>query len=285
MAADGWLDATFSAFYADVNDGYDAFAIDNGFTTYSDRPGQDAQRSLGGSFRLVYEGERYRLTSITGAARSDITFSFDADWGNPDFWDPFTYDFISARSRDRETLNQELRLSNVGDGPVDWLIGVYGLNLREALRATDAGVLDQPGFSLVLDDFAQSAYDANNRAIFGEVTRELSGGWRVSVGARWESRSADYQDTQGNRFSPDEDMLGGHVSLLKPLSDDFNVFARVARGYKAGGFNLIPGQPAELLSFDAEFLWSYEVGLRGSFLEDRLSGTWLSFGPSGKTNR
>ena len=72
----------FSGLYVDVDNGYDAWAIDNGFTTYSDDPGRDAQRSAAGSVRVQAELDGVDLVSITGFAETDAVFSFDADWGN-----------------------------------------------------------------------------------------------------------------------------------------------------------------------------------------------------------
>ena len=71
--------------YADIANGYDAFALDNSYTMLSDKPGRDAQESVGASLRLdgdLSGGSRF--TSITSYADSEIEFGFDADWGNDD---------------------------------------------------------------------------------------------------------------------------------------------------------------------------------------------------------
>ena len=273
------LQASLSAFYVDIDDGYDAFAIDNSLTTYSDDPGQDAQRSLGGSLRLEYQSDRFTLTSVTGAARSDISFGFDADWGNESFWAPYVYDFVSTTSRDRETLSQELRIASSKDS-TGWLFGVYGLKLREANRTTDVGIYIDPAFPdfpFLLDAAARRAYQATSSAVFGEVDFTLAEDWRLSIGARWENRDADYQDSGGNRFSPDEDMFGGQLTLSRRLGEALNAYGRVARGYKAGGFNLgLPVDDGRQL-FDAEYLWNYELGLRGRSVNGRLSGDVVLF--------
>ena len=89
--------------FSDVDDGYDAFALDNTLTVLSDKPGRDAQRSYGAALRLLWEGmDSLSVTSITSAADSTIDFSFDADWGNPDSWAPFIYDFVSRNDRQRD---------------------------------------------------------------------------------------------------------------------------------------------------------------------------------------
>ena len=123
-AGDSW---SFEAagIYADIDDGYDAFALDNGFRMLSDKPGKDAQESVGASLRFDHgdfgAGE---LTSITAFATSDIEFSFDADWGNDDSWAPILYDYVSLSDRDRSTISQEVRYSTDR-----WIFGVYALSL------------------------------------------------------------------------------------------------------------------------------------------------------------
>jgi outer membrane receptor protein involved in Fe transport len=60
-------------------------------------------------------------------------------------------------------------------------------------------------------------------------------------------------------------MLGGDLSLTHQLRESASLWARVARGYKAGGFNasLVGIEGAEeQLEFQPEYLWNYEVGMR-----------------------
>jgi len=68
----------FTGLYIDVDNGYDAWAIDNGFNTYSNDPGRDAQQSTAGSVRVLAELERVDVVSISGFADTDAAFSFDA---------------------------------------------------------------------------------------------------------------------------------------------------------------------------------------------------------------
>ena len=55
--------------FADVDNGYDAFALDNSLDVLSDNPGKDAQSSVGASLRLEYAGPKdVTVTAITAAA-------------------------------------------------------------------------------------------------------------------------------------------------------------------------------------------------------------------------
>lgn len=267
--------------YLDSDNGYDAFAIDSGLTTFSDAPGSDAQRTLAAALRVEHLlAPTLTLTSITSAARSDITFGFDADWGNDDFWSPYTYAFTSATSRDRETLTQEIRLQSDAVAGLSWVAGVYGIELREANRIADAGVYLDPAFPLFpffLDVTQRRAYEARNLALFGEISWPVASGWELAAGLRAERRNADYEDDQGNAFDPDETMLGGQVTLSRFFSNDITAYLRVARGYKAGGFNLgVSGSDPRAL-FDAEYLWAYETGIKWRSPQQAWEGELIGF--------
>jgi outer membrane receptor protein involved in Fe transport len=57
------------------------------------------------------------------------------------------------------------------------------------------------------------------------------------------------------------------------------VFASITRGYKAGGINVDAriSPPADPLTYGTETLWNYEAGLRGAWLESRLTGEFTAF--------
>jgi outer membrane receptor protein involved in Fe transport len=287
--ADGWQ-ADLTGLLVDLDDGYDHWALDNGFTTRSDRPGEDDQRTGAGALRVTGAlGEVATLTSITGAASSDILFSFDADWGNPPGWAPDAYAFTQRTDRERRTVNQELRLAS---GPAarlpgggEWLVGLYALDLAEDNRVTDAGLLDlddaacdggDPSFCapFAVDRSADSAYDATSLAAYGELAWPLGAATRVRLGLRGERREADYAETAVDRvaatttrsaFSPTDRMWGGELALTRDFGPRASAFGRVARGYRAGGFNpglarLAPNE--DQVSYGDESLLAWELGWR-----------------------
>ncbi|HET7607908.1 MAG TPA: TonB-dependent receptor, partial [Gammaproteobacteria bacterium] len=236
----------FTGLYVDVDNGYDAWAIDNGFNTYSDDPGRDAQQSTAGSVRVQAALARVDLVSITGFADTDAVFSFDADWGNAGFWAPYVYDYFTANDRERRTASQELRVLSkpgaIASGRGEWLAGVYVLDLEEGNDQTTTGVYEDPfcgpACSLLTDTAVRSDYDATNLALFGQVAFDLNDRLGLTAGLRWERRSADSSDTSSNAFSPDDDMLGGELAFDWQLAERRSAYVRLARGYKAGGFNV-----------------------------------------------
>jgi iron complex outermembrane receptor protein len=276
----------FAGLYADVDNGYDAWAIDNGFNTYSDDPGRDAQRSVAGSMRVQAELDGVDVVSITGFADTDAVFSFDADWGNPAYWAPYVYDYVTTNDRDRRTLSQELRLLSkpgaIADGRGDWLVGLYVLDVDERNDRLDVGVYDDDSFCdpCELDNPVVSDYDATSLAVFGQMAVALNERLTLTTGLRLEQRSADYGDSNANAFSPDDDMVGGELAFDWQLAQRRSLYLRFARGYKAGGFNVsLAGVDFDTVDnaslsranipFDAESLTSIEAGIRASSTDGR----------------
>jgi len=265
-ARDDWQ-FDLAAVFADVDNGYDAFALDNGYTMLSDKPGKDAQQSIGASMRLEYSGfANSTLTSITSVADSDIEFSYDADWGNDESWAPVTYDYISISDRKRTTLSQELRV--VTDS---WLVGFYAMKLEDELVTFNWGDYYDPFYDWAdsLNDLFGSDYEATNIAVFGQYDHDVGDTTRISFGLRAERRSTNYDDTAGLSAGPSESMWGGELTLSHDHSESVTSFISLSKGYKAGGFNLglVPDDRRE---FGAEELWNLEAGIKSSLLDDTL---------------
>lgn len=266
LPGDDWQ-VDFAALYADINNGYDAFALDNGYRVLSDKPGKDTQESTGASLKIEYAGwAGLTMTSITAAADSDIVFSYDADWGNDNSWAPVSYDYTSRNDRKRSTLSQEFRLA-----ANDWLVGLYAMQLEDDLVALDQGDYYDPFYDFAdsLDRPFDSDYEATNVAVFGEIGHDIGRATRVTFGIRAEQRSTDYVDSTGFTANPSESMSGGELTLSHKHSDAVTSYVSLSKGYKAGGFNL-GTLPASLREYSAEQLWNLETGVKASLLGGRL---------------
>jgi iron complex outermembrane receptor protein len=269
------LSADFTAMWVDLDNGYDAFAIDNSRTTLSDKPGQDTQLARAIAMRLDYTGARaFDVVSRTSAGISRSVYSFDGDWGNDPYWGVNApYDYFQRFDRERRTLSEDLRFvsrSNVDRGAnFAWLAGAYALRTDEDVRQHDVyhDLLFGDG-----DLTRSSHYRATNLAVYSELEWRLTDATVLSAGARVERRSADYDDTAGAAFSPDESMYGGSLNLRHTISDHTQAYLKFARGYKAGGFNIGAAVPEDRRTFDTEVLHSLEFGLRSANADDTLDG-------------
>jgi iron complex outermembrane receptor protein len=266
------LRARFTAMWMDLDNGYDAFALDNSRTTLSDKPGQDTQISRALAMRLDYDARAFTLVSRTSLGRSRSVYSFDGDWGNDLSWGVESpYDYFQRFDREHGTVSQDLRL--VSHGNVDegagfaWLAGLYALRTDEDVRQYDVWRDRQWGDG---EQTFLSEYRATNLAAYGEVEWRLGERTVLAAGARAEQRSADYLDSDGTAFSPDETMFGASLSLRHALSERHTLYTRLARGYKAGGFNIGEALPVDLLTYDTETLHNLELGMRSA----NADATW-----------
>jgi outer membrane receptor protein involved in Fe transport len=201
-------------------------------------------------------------------------YSFDGDWGNDPNWGANApYDYFQRFDRERRTLSEDLRF--ISRGNVDqgtgfaWLAGLYALRTDEDVQQHDVynDLLFGNG-----DLTRNSDYRATNLAVYGEFDWRLGESTVLSAGARIERRSADYSDTGGARFSPDESMFGGSIGLRRDIGERTSLYLRLARGYKAGGFNIGAAVPEDRRTFDTEVLHSLELGLRAANAGDSLAG-------------
>ncbi|MCT7943273.1 TonB-dependent receptor [Shewanella holmiensis] len=289
------LQADLTFLYADFDNGYDAWTLDNnGTNTLTDKPGVDNQKTTGVGLKLSYTGAKYfELTSLTSFANTDHQHAYDGDWANPDYWaskqctaydsdwnesgtEPCVYDYIWDKTGKRKTISQEFRLSSnqasrIFNDSTDWLVGVYAMNLKE-----DNDLYSE--YNTWPDEVLQSDYEATNYAVFAQLDSHLGDDYLLSTGLRFERRDSEYSDTNQDHFKPSEDMWGGHIALSKALNDSHNTYAKVARSYKAGGFNMtLPAELADKKEFDTEILYNYEIGLKSVWLDGVLDSNFALF--------
>ena len=250
----------------DVDNGYDAFSLDNNRNTRSDEPGRDAQESLYLAFNASTTLSDAVLGEVAvGWVDSDMAYGYDEDW-TFDGFHPFGYRSTDLYLRDVETRTADVRLlsapgQGLVDGAVDWLVGLYALDKEVDFSRdyTFAGGL----FS--------SDYAIDRLALYGELAANLADDVRISIGLRAEQHEASYRDSAGVQFSPDDDLVGGRLLLERSLASGNLLYMSLTRGYKAGGFNTDGSLDADLREFDPESLWNMEVGFKGSLMDERLA--------------
>jgi iron complex outermembrane recepter protein len=285
-----------------IDNGYDAYAIDNSRNTESDQPGVDSQHSTGVSARVHYlANDSVGFTAIATYAKSVIKYSYDGDWGNSLLWAPAAevYQYSEIQNRNRTTKTIELRLGTEKAEGFGWLVGFYGNQLDETLSDLSLGDYQPLGTPVdpvddQSDDIINSGYRARNLALFGELDGDITTDVRWSLGLRGERWTAAYQGTTTDflgantgysngpapqttiesvtaaALSPVNNLWGGHTSLTYKLDSTQSLYATVSRGYKAGGFNLSQGLLPNQLSFNPETDLSLEAGYKADMLDHRL---------------
>ena len=267
------LDVTF--LHSGIDNGYDAFSIDNSRNTLSDDPGEDSQRANAGSLKWQSTFESgTTFSALASLVNSTSVHAYDGDWGNEISWSPYTYDYVyrSDRKRDVQTAEARWESAPLGESGIAWLGGVYFSNLRESIDELSQGTFvdpDDAANNFDTDDQLASRFGAKTMAIFGQLDGQFAKRWTWSGGLRGERRHAEYRDDAPTDTDRNDTMGGGQVSLSYDVKERARLYSSVSRGYKAGGFNL--GSARERREeFEPEYLWNYEVGYKAAWLEGRV---------------
>ena len=278
----------FTMLYSDVDNGYDAFSLDNSRETYSDEPGHDRLESLAAALDATWQvSDALSLEALLSHVDADTEYGYDEDWSHVgicddtdcdsdiwgfDWWYSSTDNYI----RNNNNTTADIRLvSNNGADQAAWVAGIY-------YRDQDQSLLREYTYSS--GDF-ESQYDTKNLAAYGQIDLPFSQNWTFVTGLRYESRDWDYDDSvEGDsRSADDESFWGGKMALEYRTASGTLLYGLIARGYKAGGYNSalaskIPDFegggifiPSENLVFGSEAMWNYELGLKGSWLDDTLT--------------
>lgn len=249
----------------DLDNGYDAFSLDNVRDTLSDEPGRDQQDSRLTSLKVTIDSfSAFRVEALAGLADSDTVYSYDEDWIYAGFH-PDEYQSTDRFNRNHATRSGELRLLSTDAGALlggrtSWVSGIYALEQEVALTRT---------YTFLPAPFT-SSYDVSRLALYAETTTQLGASWSVDAGLRGERFEASYRDSGNLAFEPADTLFGGKLALNYHTAADNLLYASLSRGYKTGGFNTDGSVDADLREFATEELWNYELGFKGQLLDGRL---------------
>ena len=228
--------------------------------------------------------------------------------------------FYETEIADR--FSQEVRLSSEGE-TYDWLVGAfyeessYGwienfgyVTANENGRQTTPGVtgsLYQQSIALAYYEWAdgttypdatetwysKSRSNADQIAVFGELTWHMSDATDITFGARYFDREdiIDYYeehptgnlDADPNFANGITRMIGStaefvpKISVRHNLDDDSMVYGLWTVGYRPGGTNRQRGDAAFPQQYDADKMTNYEVGYKGSFADDTATLSLTAF--------
>ncbi|MDX2210086.1 MAG: TonB-dependent receptor [Sphingopyxis sp.] len=254
------------------------------------------------SARITYDAGAVDLISVTSYWDGDATSVGDVDGGfganflPPNLTGPGQIPF-TAETRDSvpslKQFTQELRIASNGTGPLSYQAGVFYFDEDLTIVSENYSTLGDPNNApggvniLVAQDQQSEAW-----GVFGSLTYELTDALSVTGGIRYNNDSRDFvvvrsRDTQFPAFlqnplgtvtrSVEDDNITWDLSATYAASDDVNLYARVARGYRAPSIQgrvLFPPATATPLEDgvtigDAETILSWEAGVKTTFLDGR----------------
>ena len=247
----------------DIDNGYDAFSLDNDNKTLSDEPGFDEHQTHAVSARSTTNTAAGDFILIATHASHNIAYGYDEDWTFTGFH-PWGYTSFDAYYRDVETQTGEMRFVSsdsaaLFDGMTDWTIGVF-------YKSTEEKLLRQ--YTYLDSDFA-SEYTPTTTAIYAQTESRLNENLVLVAGLRVENYDFDYADNNQLTRAFDTTMVGGKVALQYTQGNHF-YYGSISRGYKGAGFNPDSRVNDNQRFFDEEYNWNYEVGVKGPLLTPDL---------------
>ncbi len=298
------LDGTARLFRANVftrgqqglNANYDRYRVST--------DGKNEQRvdTQNATARITYDAGPVSFVSVTSYWQGDATSVGDVDGGfganflPPNLYGPGDIPF-TAETRDSvpklTQFTQEFRVASNGDGPLSYQAGVFYFDEDLEIVSENYSTLGDPnnapgGVNILVSQAQRSkAY-----GVFGSLTYQLTDQFSVTGGIRYNDDKRTYsvdrtRDTQFPGFLQDplgsvnrrvsDNNITWDASATYAATDDVNLYARVARGYRAPSIQgriLFPANTAQTLEDgvtigQSETITSWEAGVKSTFLDGR----------------
>ncbi|PIE70961.1 MAG: TonB-dependent receptor [Deltaproteobacteria bacterium] len=244
----------------------------------------DYERDVSGmSLRAEYHAPGFRLTSISAFRNYKDAASNDQDFS---IYPRFT----AKEDLEDDQFTQELRVaSNDTDADLKWLIGLYGFH-KDKTHFLNLKLL--PGVLLPRDNVDQntdSDLSIFGGAVFGQATYTFFDQLSLTAGLRYDYEKSDLDHRMvmasgsGMEFmrSAIDESGKSHAWLPKiqaayHWNTDVMTYLGVSRGYRSGGFNTAYLDPSDM-TFDSEFSWNYEAGMKSSWFKNHLNFNMACF--------
>ncbi len=249
----------------------DPFKIEQNFDGFSDLS-NDTQ-----ALKVIYKNDNFNLTSITARRFSDQKFENEVDLSLIDF-------LTQIAALNSTVLSQEFRLqSPKNTKKFSWLIGGFyesrDFNVdEEGLRFGAASL--NPGRNATFARINDNIY-----AVFARASYKPLEPLTISAGLRYESFNSNLENRKdiltpadgssaiaSNEFNNIEqsgDEIIPSFSLQYRFNPNIIAYTSIAKGYKPPGVNY-RGTNLDFLKFEAERGWNYEIGLKTSWLKEKL---------------
>jgi iron complex outermembrane receptor protein len=238
-------------------------------------------KSTGTNLKLDWDLDNHTITSITSyqnitdrSARGDIDGGFGCLFtctgpsgpaSNPfsPFNSPFVVNVDTGSDIDLEQLTQELRIASSGDGQFNYQFGAFYFEdqFDGTAKAQSAGATEYTTQSV-------SSIENTTWAVFGQGSYDFSDQLTLTAGMRYtdDEKDALIIDFSGGvpttRINLTDDNFSWDLALAYAMSDDSQVYGRVAAGFRAPTIQDRIADDVEVTTADSETILSYEVGYK-----------------------
>ncbi|MEO0012934.1 MAG: hypothetical protein RLZZ535_1323, partial [Cyanobacteriota bacterium] len=277
---------SFNATGAGNNDGDNTYVpIDqeDPFETELDIPGNTDLSINTQSLRVGYAGTGFKLTSITARNGTNLNYNADGDYSSEDL---FEFD-----TRQETTIvSQEIRFQSPDDAErLRWIVGGYFQDRNydidpQQTKFSTAGGAAFLGVETAGSSVTQGRYDQTTLAGFGQIDFKLIDPLTLTAGLRYENSDESLERrsfvlSEGDNSSENTPFVDSSVNddavipkfaVEYSFSSNISTYGSITRGYKPPTQNYSTDDPT-LRDVEAEKSWNYELGVKSSWLNDRLS--------------
>lgn len=229
------------------------------------------------------------LTSSTSFSKQNQTrrqdLTFNLSWLIQAF-SGVPNELVLDQNTNHKKFTQEVRLASHESDRLEWLVGGYYTN-EDGLILQEYVTL-QPGtdteFVTPLGVLAEVSLDSDYKEIAGFANATVHfGQFHVDFGGRYSHNSQDAAQTGfgalvgGLPINTDlhssDNVFTYSVAPRYEINDHASVYARIAKGYRPGGPNVLPPNPPANLptTFDPDTTTSYELGFKAETADRRAS--------------
>jgi len=253
--------------YINNNNGYDIFNQSNDFTTQSNEPGKDTQKTNAYAIKSIYEvNENYYLESSASYNNTDTEYSYDEDWTE---FSTSTDQYL----RDKEQYNIDIKAISdenikILNKEASWVIGTYYNDINNDLTR-NYYKWDNVTWAATPGQFT-SNYKSNTNAIYGQLNTILDNKLTLLTGARVAKLETIYSDSDNEAFNDKETLSAGKLGLSYKNDINTNIYATLSSGYKPGGFNPVVPNANTPKHYESETLWNIDLGLNKKLLDNSL---------------
>jgi iron complex outermembrane receptor protein len=282
-----------------------------------DQTGVDNRDLFTGAVKLDFKLGGGTLSSISSYNSTEEIITGDAYDFRPAATSIFNvllgFDLNQSQFLDLSSWSQEVRFTSSDEGRLRWILGGYFVH-TDRFISTGNMVDDGTGVYPVYHHprltgnnpsatFLADSQDNDAWAVFGDATFEISDQFELDVALRYDEDRRENTTETPTAFLPDPSASTGEVrtetfsetqpkvTLRYKPSDDITLYGGWSRGFRSGGFNQTGvGAVADASGiagvndiFQAEVADTWEVGIKGSFLDRRLN-TGLALFDTKSTN-
>jgi iron complex outermembrane receptor protein len=260
---------------------------DDPWTVSTSGVGKRDNSSKGASVTLNWNLGSIALKSITAWHEGIVDALADGDFSDADILNENRYQNSSQTS-------QELQLSSVSAGPLEWVAGVYwlaeesdvdywlndqGAGLSSLTHPVFQQIVIFPSIDVGLDRPAyfgnRSSIESDSFGAFGQASYSVTDTLEVTAGLRYseDEKSADIGRKEFGKpalevFSKEDSWskVTWKLGTNWHATEDSMLYASVSTGFKSGGFLQISNAD----SYDDEQILAWEIGAKNRFFDDRM---------------